>query len=291
MVGIIQAVVVVGMIAYAIMAFRDVGRTKNIMSHEKGKMPFYCLTSFLAMFLGTFGVSDSAVSIFMYKASKTVKDKNLPGTVITGAILPVGVMSLTYLSYMKVDPVTLLACVACACAGAILGVKIIVRLNEHVIRYVMAITLTITAFLLVFKLFFFGISGGDKVGLDSWQLIVAMAAFFIFGGLNMIGMGATVPDMAVLLLLGMNAKIVFPIIMTSNILSCFFGGFKFVKEGVYTRKAVLASFAGVAAVLLAVNLVKIIDVSVLQVVMIGLLLYCAFSMVWEERKSRRPAQT
>ena len=290
MIQIIQILIAVAMTVFAVIAFRDVIRSRDIMKRESGSMPVYCLTSVLAMFFGTFGVSDTAISVFLYKTTKSVDDRRMPGTIISASILPVGTMALAFLSTLEVDPLTLLICVAAQSVGAILGVKLIVRLDEHWIRMIMGIALIGTAALIVFKLFFFGLSGGEQMGLHSWYLAAAMGCFFVFGGLNMIGMGATVPNMAVLLLLGMSIKAIYPIVMTGNIMSCFFGAYKFVREGAYTRKAIPASLAGVLAVLAAVHFLKAMNVSILQIGMIALLLYCAVTMLREEYVSKRGIQ-
>lgn len=290
MVPVLQAVILCTAAVYFCVVLRDTARSREEVRREKGSIAFYSAVSAAVMFFGTFGVSDTALSVFIYRFTKKVEDRVIPGTIIAGAILPVSAMAVAFLSSFTVSTVTLAACIAAQSAGAVLGVKLILKLNEHMIRRVMAASLTGAALLIVMKLFFFGLSGGEGTGLGSWRLAAAAVAFFVFGGLNMAGMGATVPNMAVLLLLGMNLKAVFPVVMAGNIISCCFGGFKFVLAGEYTRKAALGSVFGVLGVLAAVHFVKNLNVLFLQAVMTVLLLYCACSMLREEFRASKPAR-
>lgn len=285
MVSILVKLIVIMMVVYFLVLIKDIWSNKEIMKQEKGSYGFYSIVSAVTMFLGTFGVSDTALSMFAFNKKKCIDDKLLPGTIIAGGILSTGTMAIAFLSSVRVDFITLITCMAAQTLGTVISVKIIIKMNGHIIRKVMGAALVGAAILIVFKLFFFGLKGGSQIGLTSWKLLIAMCAFFIFGGLNMIGMGATVPNMAVLLLLGMDSKAVFPVVMTANFISCCFGGFKFVSEGQYTRKAAAASVFGVVGVLIAVHYVKNMNVQSLQVIMIGLLLYCAFSMIYPEFKT------
>lgn len=275
------------LLIYAFVVGKDIYRNHAQMHREKGSYLFYAVSSAVIMFLATFGVSDTALAVFAYKVSKNVEDKRMPGTIISAALLPVGTMALGFLSAIQVDPVTLLACVISQSIGSIIGVKVILKLDEHMIRKVMGVALLLSALLILIKLFFFGFGGGSKTGLDSWQFVVAVAAFFITGALNMAGMGATVPNMAVLLLLGMQSKAVFPIVMVGNIISCSFGGFKFVRSKEYTRKATLGSIFGVVGVLVAIHFIKNMNVQFLQVAMVGVLVYCSVSMIHAEYKVQK----
>lgn len=266
------------MAVYSIRLFRQLYRDRDSVSREKGEFWYYGLTSVCAMFLGTFGISDSPISMLFYRKGNRVDDELLPGTIIVAAILPVGTMALAFLGTVEVDPITLLACVAAQTAGAVVGVKLIVHMNVRLLRLVMGICLIGAAGLIIFRLFFFGIQGGGAEGLHSWKLAVAMAGFFVFGGLNMIGLGATVPDMAILLLLGMSMRAVYPVVMAGNVVSCCFGAFQFLDEKSYAGKPAVMSFCGVLAVLAAVRYVNKVDVKYLQAGMVFLLLYCAGTM-------------
>lgn len=284
MVRCIVIVILLLMVLYLLVLSRDIYVNRKIMKEEKGSFGFFSAMLAIVMFFATFGVSDTALSVLVYNKKKCIDDKLLPGTIITSAILAMGTMSVAFLSSIKVDAITLITCIIAQTMGAILCVGIIVKMNGLMIRKVMGVALLGAALLIIFKLFFFGLDGGSLLGLSSWKLAVAMFAFFIFGGLNMLGFGATVPNMAVLLILGMDSRAVFPIVMTANFISCCFAGFKFVLEGKYTRKTAAGSVFGVVGVLVAVCFVKNMNIQFLQFILVGLLVYCSLSMIYQDNR-------
>jgi uncharacterized membrane protein YfcA len=239
------------------------------------------------MFLATFGVSDTPLAIAVYKKAKKVDDKLLPGTCVTEAIIPLGAMSLAFLSTIEVDMMTLVCCIIAQSLGALIGVNLIVKLNEHHTRIAMGTALALTAVFIFIKMCFFQDTGGTAIGLVPWKLAIACIVLFITGALSMVGMGATIPNIATLLLLGIDVKAVFPIVMTCAVISCFVGAVQFVRSGQYTRKAVIASVVGVIGVLCAVGLVNKMDPFILQMGMLLLLIYCAIAMFWSEYNVKR----
>ena len=103
----------------------------------------------------------------------------------------------------------------------------------------------------------------------------------------MAGIGATVPAIALLMVLGMDLRAIYPVVMTGNAVSSTFGGLEFLKTGKYNGKAVLASAFGTAAVIFAVRLVRNINVTVLQIAMIGLMIYSAVSVFKKQEGKKR----
>lgn len=259
------------------------------MEEEKGSFLFYISSLIFIMFFATFGISDTAIAVAIYKNAKKVEDKLLPGTAVTEAVIPLGAMALAFLSTIEVDMVTLISCIVAASAGALIGVHFIVRFDEHRTRLGMGLALAVTALLIIMKLYFFGAVSGSSIGLDSWKLAIACLVFFITGALGMIGMSATIPNIAILLLLGIDIKAVFPIVMTCGVVGCGFGAVQFIRAGQYTRKAVLASVFGIIGVIGAVGLVHRMDAFILQVLMILLLFYCSFGMFKTEHDMKNKA--
>lgn len=286
MIRILSIFILILLAVYSVLLAIHLWRRRKTIPDEKGSLGYYGITSFITMFLGTFGVSDTALAVFFFKKSKGVPDDRIPGTIIVAAILPVGCMSLAFLASVNVDPVTLLTMTVSQTLGALIGVRLIVGWPVGRIRQIMGLCLAGTAILIVFKLFFMEGGSGSLDELTGWKLMAAAAAFFVFGGLNMLGLGATVPNMAVLLLLGMSAKAVYPVVMTGNIVSCIFGGFKFLQEEKYTAKPAVMSFCGVFGVLLAVRYVSRINISFLQAGMIVLLLYCSLGMLLPQKADK-----
>ena len=112
MVKVVFVGILLLMAVYSIRLFRQLYRDRESIRREKGGFWYYGLASACAMFLGTFGISDSPISMLFYRKGNRVEDEILTGTIIVAAILPVGTMALAFLGTVAVEPVTLLACVA-----------------------------------------------------------------------------------------------------------------------------------------------------------------------------------
>lgn len=281
----IRGLVIALIVLYAIAAARILKAKRQAMKEEKGHIAVYGAVSALAMFLGTFGLSDTAVSTGMYEALHLVPDKKVPGTIITGAVIPVGVMSAAFLTMQNVDMPFLTGCVLMETAGALLGVRVIVRLREKTMQSLIGIALLFTAAMILVRFVLSGISTGTAASLSGWKMAVAFLFFFVFGALNMAGIGATVPDMAILLLLGMQPVLVYPIVMTGNFVSCVAGAMRFLKTDMYSRKALAASVIGAAAVIAAVWIVGSIPADIIQIGMIFLMIICAAGMFRKAHKN------
>lgn len=254
---------------------------------ESGNYLLYGLISALAMFFGTFGVSDTAISVFGYRSTGIVRDDVLPGTIITAAVVPVCAMSLLYTSLFPVDAGLLVGCVAFETVGAVIGSALVSRLNGRKISMVIGFAMLATAAMIIVKLLINGMGGGELYELGGWKRYLAFISFFFLGALNMAGIGATVPAIALLMVLGMDLRAIYPVVMTGNAVSSTFGGLEFLKTGKYNGKAVLASAFGTAAVIFAVRLVRNINVTVLQIAMIGLMIYSAVSVFKKQEGKKR----
>lgn len=64
---VIQYVILILCVLYIAFASVNIYRRRNQIKAEKGTIPLYGLISALAMFFGSFGVSDTAISMFGYR--------------------------------------------------------------------------------------------------------------------------------------------------------------------------------------------------------------------------------
>ena len=291
--NIVILLLVAIVIVNGIYAFRltiDLVKKRKETSEEPGHPVFLALWGCGIFFLSTFGISDFAMSTIMYRARKLTDDKKLPGTLNTQCAIPVAVMALAYISAVSVDPLTLILCIVAQMAGAYIGPRFVVKLPERFIRIFMGAGLLIaTAFILANK-FNLIASGGDATSLSGGKLAIALILLFIYGALNNVGIGSYAPTMATIYALGMNPAIAFPIMMGACTFSVPMGAMEFVRLGSYGRKITLfSSIFGIIGVLIAVFIVKSLNLAAIQWVVAAVVFYAGISMLWEERKKSRAA--
>ncbi|MDO7976583.1 sulfite exporter TauE/SafE family protein [Oceanotoga teriensis] len=291
MVSILLILIVVVNGFFGFIFFKDFIKNKNEAFKEKGNGLFLSIWSIVLYFLSTFGISDFALSTVLYRKSGLVTDKKLPGTLNTQCVIPVAIMALSYISVIKVDVLTLILCIISQMIGAYLGPRFVVKLSEKAIRRFMSIGLIIAAFFILAGKFNILPSGGNETGLRGIKLIIAMISLFVFGALNNIGIGSYAPTMAVIYALGLNPGIAFPIMMGACTFSVPLGSIEFVRLGEYSRKITFfTSIFGIIGVLIAVFIVKSLNLEMVQWIVVAVILYTAISMILEELKKPKTKQ-
>jgi len=95
--------------------------------------------------------------------------------------------------------------------------------------------------------------------------------------------------MATVYAMGMNPVAAFPIMMGGCTFSVSIGSMQFIKLNDYSRKITMFSVFGIIGVLIAVYLVKSLNTSVIQWIVIVVLLYSAISLYLDSRKSTETA--
>jgi uncharacterized membrane protein YfcA len=268
---------------------KDLIKNKKELKKESGNNLFLAISSPIIFFFSSFGISDFAISTIVYRKKKLLSDKLLPGTLNTQCVLPVAAMALAFISVIEVDIATLLVCIIAQVIGAYFGPRFVVKLSARTIRLFIGTGLVVaTLFILAGKLNFIP-TGGTAIGLSGVHLAIAAISLCLFGALNNIGIGSYAPTMVTIYALGMNPAVAFPIMMGACTFSVSIGSMQFIKYGQYSRKITLfTSTFGVLGVLLAVYLVKGLDVSMLQWLIAIILFYSGVSMLINEFKVGRP---
>lgn len=263
--------------------FVDYHKHREEAKKEPGSPFLIGISTFIIYFLSTFGVSDYAISTALYRATKWVDDKKLPGTLNTQCVLPVAVMALAYINAIKVDILTLVLCIVSQTLGSYILPRFVVRLPIKTIRRAIGFGLLgATVIILLGKFNLFPI-GGHLTGLTGVKLWVTVALFAVFGAMNTIGIGSYPVTMLTVYAMGLNPVIAFPIMMGACTFSVPVGSMEFVRLGQYGRKITfISSFVGILGVLLAVLVVKSLDISMLQWLVAAVLLYSAVSMLYRE---------
>src|SRR6185437_11984919 len=158
------------------------------------------------------------------------------------------------------------------------------RMQRRAIQLIMGVALLIAALTFIMgNLGAFPV-GGVARGLAGWAFAVAVAANFIFGALNTIGIGWYAPSMVVLSLLGLNPITSFPIMMASGGIMLPVAGLRFLRTGRFAWAAACGlTLGGVVGVLIAVFIVKRLPLRALRWLVAAVVAYAAVVMLRSAR--------
>lgn len=210
------------------------------------------LIGFITDFFDTLGIGSYAPTTSMFRFSKTVDDRLIPGTLTVGHMIPTLVETLIYLTIVPVDPVTLFSMLAAAMLGAWIGAGVVARLSKRSIQMGMAFALGAAVILLFCKQMSYLPGGGEALGVSGIKLVIAVAVNFVLGALMTIGIGMYAPCMILVYLLGMSPRAAFPIMMGSCAFLMPIGAIPFLKEKSYHHQASVGlTLGGMPGVLLA----------------------------------------
>jgi len=277
-------------LVFATVFVRDLVRHRAEASAEPGNAVAQAASSTAMFFFSTFGISDFAISTVLYRRLRWVSDLRLPGTLNTQCVIPVAVMAVAYISSIEVGLVTLFSFIAAQAVGAYLGPRFVVRLPVRAIRLFIGIGLAITSLLILAGQLGWLPSDGTATELTGWKFVVGVVAMFVFGALNNVGIGSYALTMATTYALGMNPVAAFPIMMGACALSVPIGSAEFVRLGSYSRRltAITAVF-GVVGVLVAVFIVKSLDVTAIKWVVLAVIVYTSATLLHSVAKARHEA--
>ena len=263
---------------------------KDVLKHkdEPKTKPYWFsgLVGLVANFLDTLGIGSFAQITAIFKATKAVDDKIIPGTLNVANAIPIALQAFIFISIIEVEVVTLISLIASAAAGAWLGAGIIAKFNRRKIRIVMGFALAVTALLMILSMAGFIQGHGDAQGLSGGLLVAGIIGNFILGAFMTAGVGLYAPCMAMLFLLGMSPLNVFPIMMGSCAFLMPIAGIKFIKKEMYARKpSVAIAIMGSVGVLIAAYLITSLPLDILKIVVVAVVLYTSGSMLYSARKA------
>lgn len=285
---VILSLIVLVNSVFAVRLIRDMIKHKAEIMKEPGNNFVMAIYSFFLFLASTFGISDFAISMACYPKLKWVGAKKMPGTLNIQCTIPAAVMALAYINSIKIDLLTLIVPIICQMLGSYLSPRYVVKLPANTIKKVMSVGLFISAgFILAGK---FGLmpSGGEATQLTGIKLVILGVCTFMWGALNNIGIGSYSTTMATAYALGLNPAAAFPIMMGSSAFSVPIGSMQFIKLDSYNRKITLfTSTLGVIGVLIAVFVVKSLDLAALQWVVVVVILYSAISMMLDALKEEK----
>lgn len=237
---------------------------------------------FVTDFMDTLGIGSFSPTTSLWKLGNMVEDRLIPGTMNVGHTFPVVLEAFLFITVIEMDPLTLVLMLLAATLGAVLMAGIVSKLPERQIKIGMGLALLAVAAIMLADKFGLMPAGGDAIGLRGTKLVIAVVGNFILGALMTIGIGLYAPCMALISMLGMSPRVSFPVMMGSCAFLMPAAGMKFVKEGVYDRKAAVAlTTGGLVGVVIAHYIVKTLPMDILAWLVIGVIIYTAAKMLHE----------
>lgn len=254
-------------------------------------IPYNAVVGIAANFLDVFGIGSYATTSAAFKFGKSVRDGDVPGTLNVGDTLPICLEAFLFAAIAGVDGLTLGALVVAAVIGALLGARLVTKLNIQGVRLMMGVGMLILGVIMVLRVFAVGPFGlvGDGLGLRGGRLVIAVIVQFLLGVLMNIGVGLYAPCMALCCGLGMSVAATLPIVMGSAALLMAYGsGPQFIKAGKFDMTATICQMAGGAVgVLIAYFFVRSLDVRILTIV-IAVVVLAAGIMFFRDYKNGKP---
>jgi len=241
-------------------------------------------------FFDTLGIGSFAPTTAWLKFRKLVPDRIIPPTMLVGLSPPAMAESVIFLILLgvMVDPVLLFGCAVAVLLGGLVGAPLVARAQVWIVQLVVGIGLVLAAIAYAATNLHLMPGGGTASSLSMELTIAAIAANFVVGVLLNFGVGNYAPTLVTLSLMGMNPRLVFPIMAAG---AAMMGAGACVRHiqmrNLDMRVVVGLAIGGVPAVLVAAFLVKQMPLDVLRWLVILVVVYAAaimFRASWLGRK-------
>lgn len=262
-------------LAYAFILFRT-ARAKGALGVTAEGVALGAVTNFF----DTLGIGSFAPSTAWIKLRKLIPDTHIPAVLIAGHALPTIAQGLIFVTLVDVDPVLLIACIAAAVVGALVGAPIALKLPVRTIQMTVGIALVLAA--IAFSLKNLGLmpEGGTATSLPPLAFGIALVGSFLSGAMMTVGIGFYAPLLAMFGLLGLNPVSVFPIMAGAGALMMPASAVKLISSDRIDLKLTLSlALGGIPAVLLAAYVVKSLPLETLRWVVTAVVLYTAVVML------------
>ncbi|WP_343348993.1 sulfite exporter TauE/SafE family protein [Terrisporobacter petrolearius] len=258
---------------------------------KEDKFWAFAIVGLIVNFFDSLGVGSFALSTSTFKIGKMMNDKLIPGTLNVATTTSVVTEALIFMTIVKVDILTLVLMIASSMLGAYFGAGIVSKLPEKKIQLTMGTALVAVALLMLCGFLEVFPMEGKLIGLTGIKLAIGCGVCFVLGITNCVGIGMYAPIMALSFALGLSPLVAFPLMMGSTAFLQPICSVKFIKEGVYHRKASLAfSIFGVIGVLIAAYIVKSLPIDILKRVVFVVVLYTSANMFRSALKKNKSTQ-
>lgn len=268
---------VIGIVFIALWASVAAKRNRRAQG-QAGGFPslLQSFVGFFTNFFDTLGVGSFATTTTIFKLTKMVDDRLVPGTLNTGHALPTIAQALIYIAIVTVDFTTLVLLIAAAVAGAWLGAGIVSGFSRRAVQIGMGTALFVAAGFMLATQMEWMVGGGTALALTGTKLGIGLGINFMLGALMTLGIGLYAPCMIMVSLLGMDPTAAFPIMMGSCAFLMPVGGLQFARKGGYDlRAAVGLAIGGVPGVLIAAYIVKSLPLYAVRWLVVIVVVYTA----------------
>jgi uncharacterized membrane protein YfcA len=246
-------------------------------------------------FFDTLGIGSFAPTLAWLKIRVRMPDRAIPCTLIVACTLPTILQAGIFMVLLGVHVDTLLVAAysVALLAGGLAGARLVIGVRIWIVQAVVAAALLIAAALFGASNLHLLPAGGAAAALPIPLMIAAVAASFVMGVLLNFGVGHYAPSLLMFSLMGMDPRLVFPIMATGGALAAAVISARHIQARTADiRIAVAFALGGVPAVLLAAFVVKDMPVASLRWLVIVVVVYAAAVMLRDAVAAfrRGPAQ-
>jgi uncharacterized membrane protein YfcA len=244
----------------------------------------------LVSFFDTLGIGSFAPTTAWLKFRRMVPDRLIPPTMLVGLTPPAMTESVIFLLLLgvKVDPVLLFGCALAVLLGGLVGAPLVLRTRVWVVQLVVGVALVLAAIAYAMTNLHLMPGGGTASSLPLSLTIAAIAANFAFGILLNFGVGNYGPTLVTLSLMGMDPRLIFPIMAAGAAMMGAGACVRHIQMGKMDLRVVVGlALGGIPAVLVAAFLVKSMPLEILRWLVAIVVVYAAavmFRAAWAGRK-------
>jgi uncharacterized membrane protein YfcA len=273
----------------AVLAFAFILLRTAVARHATPN-PEAAILGAITNFFDTLGIGSFAPTMAWFKFRKLVPDRLIPPTMLVGHSLPTMAQAVIFLILLGVlvDPVLLVGCMIALLMGGLLGAPLVARAKVWVVQLTVAVALLIAAVLYAMSNLQLMPGGGTAASLPVTLTILAIVANFAFGILINFGIGHYAPSLVLFSLMGLDPRLIFPIMAGGGGLMVAGAGVRHIGIGqIDLRIAVGMALGGIPAVFIAAFIVKEMPLEALRWLVAVVVLYAAGVMLHAALKGRR----
>jgi uncharacterized membrane protein YfcA len=271
----------------AIAAWFVVALARRVLAAPREAIPSAEVTfvSGVINFFDTLGIGSFAPTTAYFKLRRLVGDKMIPPTLIVGTAVPAVLGGLIFIQIIEVDRMLLVACIAAAIGGSLVGATLAPRLPAQGIRIFMGVGLLVAACIMTLSNLNLLPAGGEALSLPPMLLVLAAIGCFVLGILLNLGIGFYAPALIMLSLMGLEPRAAFPIMMGSCAFIFPSAGLKLLRHPDLKMSLVVAMTVGaIPGILIAAFLVKSLPLELLRWLVILVVLYTSCVMLLAARR-------
>ena len=246
-------------------------------------------------FFDTLGIGSFAPTTAWLKFRRLVPDRLIPPTMLVGLTPPVFAESIIFLVLLGVgvDPVLLVGCAIAVLLGGLVGAPLVARARVWLVQLTVAVGLLLAAGAYALTNLDLMPGGGMAASLPLALTIAAIGANFLFRILLNFGIGNYAPTLITLSLMGMNPRLIFPIMAAGAAVMGVGACVRHIQIGQMDLKVVVGlGIGGIPAVVVAALIVKTMPLVTLRWLVTAVVLYTAvvmFRAAIAERRASRAA--